>query len=212
MSAAAGAAPVPAVPTGNTFDKYGSESPVVRRLMARFHRALFELLAEASPVSVLDVGCGEGVVTERIAARVAPGEVVGVDLPDAGLTAQWTPRVRAATNLRFAVMSADGLTFGDRAFDLVCATEVLEHVTDPDAVLAELTRVSGSRVLVSVPSEPLWRILNLARGAYLPALGNTPGHLHHWSPAAFDRLLSRHGEIVGARAPAPWTMRLLARR
>ncbi|MGI8844633.1 MAG: hypothetical protein ACR2HC_00385 [Thermoleophilaceae bacterium] len=50
-------------PTGNTFDKYGSTNPVVRRLMGRFHGTLDELWTRADPTSVLDVGCGEGVLT-----------------------------------------------------------------------------------------------------------------------------------------------------
>ena len=51
------------VPTGNTFDKYGSSNPVVKRLMAGFHSTLDELWARAGPRSILDVGCGEGVLT-----------------------------------------------------------------------------------------------------------------------------------------------------
>jgi 2-polyprenyl-3-methyl-5-hydroxy-6-metoxy-1,4-benzoquinol methylase len=48
--------------TGNTYDKYGSTNPVVRRLMAAFERSLDELLGRAAPSSLLDVGCGEGVL------------------------------------------------------------------------------------------------------------------------------------------------------
>ncbi|MEA2450301.1 MAG: hypothetical protein QOG63_2233, partial [Thermoleophilaceae bacterium] len=53
---------VEAVPTGNTYDKYGSENPVVKRLMAGFESALDELWGLAAPRSILDVGCGEGVL------------------------------------------------------------------------------------------------------------------------------------------------------
>jgi 2-polyprenyl-3-methyl-5-hydroxy-6-metoxy-1,4-benzoquinol methylase len=197
------------VPTGNTCDKYGSSSPVVRRLMAGFHRSLDELLAQAAPGTMLDVGCGEGVLTERSATRLAPGEVVGVDLEDPGLRAHWARREPRHENLRFAAMAAERLGFRDGAFELVCATEVLEHLADPDMALREMTRVSAGWLLASVPSEPLWRILNLARGAYVGALGNTPGHLHHWSAASFARLLAGHGEVVAVRRPAPWTMALV---
>jgi len=48
-----------------------------------------------------------------------------------------------------------------------------------------------------------------ARGAYWPALGNTPGHLNHWSRRSFARLLSHHGEVVELRSPFPWTMLLV---
>ena len=62
------------VPTGNTFDKYGSQNPVVRRLMSSFHAALDELWAQAAPSSVLDVGCGEGVLTVAWAERLENGD------------------------------------------------------------------------------------------------------------------------------------------
>jgi len=197
------------VPTGNTYDKYGSTNPVVRRLMAGFERDLAELLGAAAPGSVLDVGCGEGVLTEQWARRLDPGQVVGIDLEDAKLTAHWRQRAER-DNLQFRAMAAEQLQFDDDEFDLVAATEVLEHVGDPERVLAEMTRVARRHLIVSVPHEPLWRALNVARGAYLGELGNTPGHLNHWTRRSFGRLLHRHGEVVAARAPFPWTMLLVA--
>jgi ubiquinone/menaquinone biosynthesis C-methylase UbiE len=86
---------------------------------------------------------------------------------------------------------------------------VLEHVTEPDRALAEMARVARRHLLVSVPHEPLWRALNMARGAYLSALGNTPGHLNHWTRRAFVRLLGRYGDVAEARSPFPWTMLLV---
>jgi ubiquinone/menaquinone biosynthesis C-methylase UbiE len=193
--------------TGNTYDKYGSTNPVVRRLMARFERDLAELFARAAPSSVLDVGCGEGVLTARWAAQVS-GRVVGIDLEDPGLQAEWA--ARSAPNLEFRVMKAERLPFGDGEFALASAIEVLEHVPDPEHTVAEMARVArGGRLLVSVPREPLWRALNMARGAYLRELGNTPGHLNHWSRRAFVALLSQHGSVEEVRLPFPWTMLLV---
>jgi 2-polyprenyl-3-methyl-5-hydroxy-6-metoxy-1,4-benzoquinol methylase len=196
-----------AVPTGNTYDKYGSTNPVVRRLMAGFERTLDELFAQAAPASVLDVGCGEGVLTEQWADRIAPGRIVGIDLEDPKLDAEWGGRQRP--NLTFAAMEVERLAFGDREFELVAATEVLEHVTSPDLALAEMARVASRHLLVSVPHEPLWRALNMARGAYLRQLGNTPGHLNHWTRRSFVSLLGRYGEVAEIRAPFPWTMLLV---
>ena len=196
-----------AVPTGNTYDKYGSTNPVVRRLMAGFERTLDELFAQAAPSSVLDVGCGEGVLTEQWADRIAPGRIVGIDLEDPKLAAEWTGRQRP--NLTFTAMEVERLEFGDGEFDLVAATEVLEHVTQPERALAEMARVARQHLLVSVPHEPLWRVLNMARGAYLPQLGNTPGHLNHWTRRSFVRLLGRYGEVAEVRSPFPWTMLLV---
>ena len=192
--------------TGNTYDKYGSTNPVVRRLMAGFEATLDELFARAAPTSLLDVGCGEGVLTERWARRI-DGRVVGIDLDDPALHAQWA--TRQADNLEYRVTRAERMPFADGEFDVATAIEVLEHVPDPGHTVAEMARVARRHLLVSVPREPLWRGLNLARGAYVKALGNTPGHLNHWSRRAFVALLARHGRVVEARSPFPWTMLLV---
>jgi 2-polyprenyl-3-methyl-5-hydroxy-6-metoxy-1,4-benzoquinol methylase len=196
-----------AVPTGNTFDKYGSTNPVVRRLMSGFDAALDRLFTRASPQSVLDVGCGEGVLTYRWAERLGEKPIVGIDLADPKLAAEWSTRRRE--NLQFRTFSGGALPFADHAFDLAAATEVLEHVPDPERSVADMARVARRYLLVSVPREPLWRTLNMARGAYLRDLGNTPGHLNHWSKRGFISLLERHGEVVEARSPFPWTMVLV---
>jgi 2-polyprenyl-3-methyl-5-hydroxy-6-metoxy-1,4-benzoquinol methylase len=195
------------VPTGNTYDKYGSSNPLVRRLMTGFDSALDELWELAAPESVLDVGCGEGVLTLRLADRLGEGRIVGIDLDDPGLRAEWRKRTRP--NLEFRAEEATRLSFGDGEFDMAAAIEVLEHVPEPHATLAEMARVARRWLLVSVPREPLWRGLNVARGAYLRDLGNTPGHLNHWSKRAFVSLLSRYGKVEEARSPLPWTMALV---
>src|SRR3954469_9814232 len=193
--------------TGNTYDKYGSTNPVVRRLMARFERTLAELFVKADPQSLLDVGCGEAVLTHTWAQRLAPRRVVGIDLEDPWIQAEW--ETRAAPNLEYKVMKAEHLPFADGEFDVATAIEVLEHVPDPAHTLAEMARVASGHLLVSVPREPIWRATNMARGAYLRELGNTPGHLNHWSKRAFVAECSRHGEVVEARSPFPWTMLLV---
>ncbi len=193
--------------TGNTYDKYGSTNPVVRRLMGAFERTLDELFTEADPDSLLDVGCGEGVLTHEWAKRLGDRRIVGIDLDDPLLHAEWAKR--QAPNLTYQVMKAENLPFADGEFDVASAIEVLEHVPDPAHTVAEMARVASGHLLVSVPREPLWRGLNMARGAYIKDLGNTPGHLNHWSKRSFVKLLSQHGDVVHARSPFPWTMLLV---
>ena len=195
------------VPTGNTYDKYGSANPVVKRLMSKFHRSLDELWEIARPGSVLDVGCGEGVLTCQWAERLPAGRVVGIDLDDPKLRAEWETRRRP--NLEYRAEEATSLSFDDGEFDLAAAIEVLEHVPKPETTLSEMARVARSHLLVSVPREPMWRMLNMARGAYLRDLGNTPGHLNHWSKVGFHSLLTRYGTVQEVRTPFPWTMVLV---
>jgi 2-polyprenyl-3-methyl-5-hydroxy-6-metoxy-1,4-benzoquinol methylase len=198
---------VSSVPTGNSFDKYASSNPVVRRLMAGFERALGELTERAAPHSILDVGCGEGVLSAKWAAQLPMARVVGLDLPDSRLEAQW--RSRRSHNLRFMAGRAEQLPFEAGEFDLVAGVETLEHIANPERALTEMVRVARRHLLVSVPREPLWRILNVARGAYLPQLGDTPGHVNHWSRRGFERLLGAQGRLVEVRTPFPWVMALV---
>lgn len=193
--------------TGNTYDKYGSQNPLVKRMMAGFHSALDELLGLAEPSSLLDIGCGEGVLVHEWARRYPTARIVGIDLEEPSIQAGWEQR--QAPNLDYRTMRAENLPFGDWEFELASAIEVLEHVPDPEHTLAEMARCARHHLLVSVPREPLWRALNMARGAYLADLGNTPGHLNHWSKRSFARLCGRYGEVVEVRSPFPWTMLLV---
>jgi 2-polyprenyl-3-methyl-5-hydroxy-6-metoxy-1,4-benzoquinol methylase len=156
---------------------------------------------------VLEVGCGHGVAVTLVAERLGDGRIVGIDLEDPKLQAEWETRSRP--NLDYRVEEATSLSFADDEFDMATAIEVLEHVPEPEQTLAEMARVASRWLLVSVPREPVWRAVNMARGAYLRDLGNTPGHLNHWSKTSFKRLLSRYGTVQEVRSPFPWTMLLV---
>ena len=192
------------VPTGNTYDKYGSSNPIERRIMANFFRTLEQALPSAgtAPARILEVGAGEGEVVGRVVHQRWPDAPMAVlDLPDPTLAGHWRAR-----ELSGVFASATALPMPDASVDLVLAIEVLEHVDDPVAALAEIARVARGDVVLSVPREPLWRVLNVARGRYVGRLGNTPGHVQHWSTAAFARLVARHLEVTGTWRPLPWTL------
>ncbi len=136
------------------------------------------------------------------------GRTVGIDLDDPKLKSCWESNP-GPQNLEFQAGVAERLPFSDDEFETVTALEVLEHVEGPRDMLDEMSRVASRRILVSVPREPVWRMLNMARGAYIRDLGNTPGHLNHWSKKSFVRLLEDYGEVDDVRTPFPWTMVLL---
>jgi len=190
---------------GNAYDKYASRNPLAAALTGRFLVALEELLAGAAPRSLLDVGCGEGVLAQRWARRWPELEILAVDREP--LSAEW--QRRSEPNLRFDVADACALPFADGEFEIVCGIELLEQVPDAALALSELVRVARRAVLVSVPREPLWRVLNVLRGAYLGWLGNPPGHVNHFSQRAFVSLAAEHGRVLELRAPLPWTIVLI---
>ena len=143
------------------------------------------------------MGCGEGVIADKLTRRFA--EVVALDLPDAGLRADW----RGYPGPRFLHASAHALPFADDQFDVVVAAEVLEHLPDPDQGLAEMARVGRRHLVLSVPHEPIFRGCNLAAGRYVRDLGNTPGHLNHWTRRGFVRFVSQVAQVRAVTSPFP---------
>jgi 2-polyprenyl-3-methyl-5-hydroxy-6-metoxy-1,4-benzoquinol methylase len=190
-------------PSGNATAKYASRNPLTRALLNRFLRQIDEAIEILAPSSILDVGCGEGVVTERL-ARLTNARTVGIDLATDFLRSEWQARERGA--LSFQEGSAYDLAFADGSFDCVCALEVLEHLERPRDALAELVRVASRALVVSVPNEPMWRVVHLLAGRDVRQLGNTPGHVNHWSSKGIERLVSEVARVEDVRRPFPWTI------
>ena len=189
------------VPIGNTYDKYASTNPIERRMMAGFLGALDSLLDGITPERILEIGVGEGEVMTRLRERFPDATIVGVDLPDPELAADWK---QAGLSCLFG--DATTLPFPDETFDLVLAIEVLEHVPQPDRAMVELARVCTGPLIASVPFEPVWRAGNMLRRRYLRQLGNTPGHVNHWTRWGFTRFIARRFVVEQVRSPLPWTM------
>jgi len=195
----------PGIVIGNTTPKYTAKNPAIRWLTERWVANLegvFDRVAgdpQGAPKRALEVGCGEGVIADRLQHRWA--EVVALDLPDAGLRADW----KRYTGPRFLHANAHALPFEDHQFDLVVAVEVLEHLHDPVQGLREIARVGSRHVVLSVPREPVFRSCNLFAGRYVKDLGNTPGHLNHWSKSAFVKFVSTVADVREVSSPFPWT-------
>jgi 2-polyprenyl-3-methyl-5-hydroxy-6-metoxy-1,4-benzoquinol methylase len=191
-------------PAGNYYDKYQSKNPVEQHLMRRFLQCFDRLATMAAVHDAHEVGCGEGNLAMRLAERGV--SVRGFDIsPEVIETAVKNARARG-----FEIPYRTGSIYelqppSDSASLIVCC-EVMEHLEEPDRALSILASVARPYLLVSVPREPIWRMLNLLRGAYISQAGNTPGHVQHWSTRAFVRFLREKFEIIKVQKPLPWTM------
>jgi len=191
---------------GNVYDKYGTSNPIFRRLVAGFMSDLDELVERSGVGEAHEVGCGEGELSIRLARRGI--RMQGTDAFPQVLEEARRRAAASGVEIDFAAVPVEELVPEEHAAELVICCEVLEHLRDPRRGLEVLSQLARPWLIASVPREPLWRALNLARGSYLGALGNTPGHLNHWSKGAFERFLGERFVVVEIRSPLPWTMAL----
>jgi SAM-dependent methyltransferase len=191
---------------GNVYDKYGTTNPVARRLMAGFMTQLDELVERTGAREAHEVGCGEGELAIRLARRGI--RMRGTDAFPQVLEKARRRAADADVEIDFEATPVEELDPARHAAELIVCCEVLEHLDDPDRALEVLGQLARPWLIASVPREPLWRALNLARLSYLGELGNTPGHLNHWSKRDFVRFLTSRFEVIELRSPTPWTMAL----
>ena len=178
-------------------------------------RLLQEVLATTTtPQRIVDIGCGDGTATALV-ARAAPGhEVIGAD---------WSTRaIHLAREHGFSLISAGvdppGLPFGAATTDIVIMSELIEHLVDTDAALAEARRVlrPGGTLLLSTPNLAAWYNRGLLalgiqpifsevslRGIHGRPGSQVVGHLHLFTHRALVELLAANGftgiETFGAR-------------
>lgn len=190
---------------GNSFDKYASKNPIVRLMMSGFESSLSDLVTKASPKTIHEIGCGEGYWVIRW--NIQGMEARGCDFSSKVIDiARENSNHSGVSSDKFKTRSIYDLSKDDDSADLIVCCEVLEHLEDPESGLKALQKVANNYVILSVPREPLWRVLNFARGKYIQDFGNTPGHLQHWSKKSFISLVSAYFDIVEIKSPLPWTM------
>ena len=196
-------------PAGNYYDKYNTRNPIARHLMLGFLDAFNSLWRMSGVVQAIEVGCGEGELSMRMAS--AGVRVRAFDIANDAI-AEARKRAKAANlDIGFAALSIQQMKDIPPSPLVVCC-EVLEHLDNPHVGLEMLEALSSEWLLLSVPREPIWRALNMMRGKYIGSLGNTPGHVNHWSRKAFVDFVASRLAIVEVRTPLPWTMLLCKRR
>jgi len=192
---------------GNTYDKYNATNPLVRKIMKGFEKSLDDMIQKANPISIHEVGCGEGFLVLKWAQEKI--ETRGTDFSFKVINIARENAVKAGFSKDiFQVQSIYSLDVEIDQADLIVCCEVLEHLEDPEEGLSTLQSIVNRNLILSVPREPLWSILNLVRGKYLKELGNTPGHIQRWSKNSFVELVSKYFYVLELKTPIPWVMLL----
>lgn len=200
-------------PSGNFYDKYNTKNPIERMLMTNFFKKvgkLMKLTALADSTPILEAGCGEGHFTEFIRECFHSGHIEAFDISNEIIEIASDSKLN---NVDFHIGDIYNISASDSSYSLICASEVLEHIEKPAEALKEMERVSSKYVLITVPNEPIWRILNMVRGAYIKDFGNTPGHIQHWNKRQLLKLIhdNTNFNVVRFQKALPWLQVLLVK-
>ena len=201
-----------------TFQQFIAASPytdpVDRKKLLFVYRAVEDFAAErrvqASSLSILEVACGVGGITLPLARLGARVRALDIDERDVAALLARARELNLDRNL--AALVEDAYTFRHEArYDVIIASEVIEHVMDPDALLANVVRhlEPGGLVIVTTPNGyGPWELSNYVRPRYvmrrwnwlrrllgLPpyAAGTGPDHCQHFTRGSLKKLFDRHG-------------------
>lgn len=178
----------------------------VEKLVYEFEAAhdLWPTLAPAAGLEsladkdLLDLGCGWGGKALRYALEAGPRSITGIDL--AGVYDPAVPTRYAEEHgirgCRFLEGTAEAVPLADSSVDVVLMEDVLEHVGDPQRVMAECARVlrPGGLVIVKFPSIRMIHAHHLDRALTFPGLQYVLS-LGTWAAALNDRLLRSGGSL-----------------
>jgi len=186
-------------------EKYLKAKTIDKSLIDNFYRTIENILNEIGAESVLEIGCGPGFSTLYLSKflKVRKFEASDVDFKMVKEARGRNPFININQESIYKLKRAND------SFDLVVSLETLEHLEEPEKALKELKRVTRNYCLLSIPREPLWRFLNMMRGKYWKDLGNTPGHINHWSKGKFIDLLRKYFKIEKVKTPLPWLVVLV---
>ena len=204
--------------SGN-YDKYMTRNPLKRTMVSKLNNKILNTVRDAvkgclvekgadsanTTIHILDAGCGEGFLSSFLLAELGERnvEITGLEytLEAIHIAREMNP------NIEFIQGDVMKMPFGTDSFDIVLCTEVLEHLPDPVAALAELVRVTKHMLLITVPNEPWFCMGNLLVLKNVRRLGNPIDHINHWTFFGFSSFLKRNSvEQWNMGKSFPWTI------
>lgn len=165
------------MPDDHMDELYNAKNPLVRFVHRGRLRAITDHFPRGARLKVFDAGCGEGHLLAALHERYPSHEYHGADATPIALT-------RARARCPFAAFSRADLLFlayPDASFDVVIATEVLEHIFNYRAALRELIRIlkPGGTLILTFPNEILWTVSRFFLGRR-PI--KVPDHVNSFTP------------------------------
>jgi 2-polyprenyl-3-methyl-5-hydroxy-6-metoxy-1,4-benzoquinol methylase len=155
------------------------------------------LVPAGQPLRILDVGCGTGLNASHLAAR--GHTVVGTDVSSVAIEKF---RQNGFAGIVCDMEKAGGVPLPDAGFDLVFASEVIEHIADTSTFLTELRRLvrPGGLLVLSTPNSAFWPYRLLALAGRTPSEVQHPGHVRFFSKRSLARAIQSAGFAIETMA------------
>ena len=189
---------------GNYEDKYSSNNFISRYLVNNFIKEIVSIVNYINPKNIHEIGCGEGNLSILL-YKNGFKKIIGTDLSKKIISEARKNAKSNNVNINFEAKDVYAIDDTYSA-ELIIACEVLEHLYEPEKCLRIVKKIASPYLLVSVPREPIWRIMNICRGKHIKSLGNTPGHVQAWTKGGFVKFISQHFKILKISNPIPWTI------
>lgn len=144
---------------------------------------------------ILDLGCASGYSTCQIGRFVPQAEIVGIDVSEKLIKFA----KKKYPSFKFLIANGEDLPFGDKSFDTVICTEVLEHLVSPKKVLQEIQRVltpRGKLILELDAGSPLFRLIWFFWSHFFRGKVWDDSHLHRFTVKKLEDLLRGNGFLI----------------
>jgi len=192
---------------GNYENKYSNKENFISKILVRRYLKNFKYylnFVKSNKIKrISEFGAGEGYLS-KITHSVYPNS----ELYISDISNKYFKNIKSlikSKKVYTSVQNVEKTMYQNDYFDLSICNEVLEHVKEPTDAVKELNRVTKGYLIVTVPLEPFWRLLNILRLKYLSHLGNTPGHVNHWFPSSILYLIKKNDfNIVRSKVVFPW--------
>lgn len=148
--------------------------------------------------SIIDAGCGEGILLEKLVKQFPGKDIVGVDIDPINI------KICQEHGLPIIAGGIYGLPFDDGSFDAALFIEVVEHLDEPLKAIGELNRIlrPGGRLLVLFPNDFTFKIARIMMLMFKEAFYDT-GHLKQWTPRQMKKALEASGFNILAQKSMP---------
>lgn len=165
-----------------------------RHIGEKFEQVIGRLECQVTPGRLLDVGAGPGFMVA--AAQERGWDAVGVDVNP------WAARYgREELGVEVREQTLEAAAFPDESFVAITMLDLIEHVPDPGALVAEAARVTAPGGALAVLTPDAGSLVSRAMGARWPEAQRAPEHVTLFSVGGLVELLSRHAyEVVGWRS------------